>query len=147
MLGPFCALVGRKKSLFNDACQRIGFFRFVAQGCRRGCGRPAAVWSGDQKSAGPRANRVAPRYKIKNHLIARRKCCQGSESCTVSPHHRCRHPVRQRLNRKRRIEPAWIHQQTSIGDVHVRHAVDTSATIRDRRVGIVSHAATAELMG
>jgi len=26
---------------------------FVAQGCRRGCGRPAALSSGHQKSAGP----------------------------------------------------------------------------------------------
>src|SRR6478736_1931203 len=37
---------------------------FVAQGCRRGCGRPAALWSRHQKSAGPRTNRVAPRYKL-----------------------------------------------------------------------------------
>src|ERR1700730_2434246 len=54
-------------TLCNGSWQRM-VLRFVAQVCRRGCGRPAALLSGHQKSAGPRTNRVAPRYKSKSTL-------------------------------------------------------------------------------
>src|SRR2546430_12632255 len=52
----------RLRSREKIAMQRLGF-SFCSAGGRRVCGKPAAVWSGHQKSAGPRTDRVAPRYK------------------------------------------------------------------------------------
>ena len=47
--------------------------RFVVQGCRRGCGRPAALWSSQQKCVGaPQQTVVAPRYKLESIVIALR---------------------------------------------------------------------------
>ena len=55
---------------------------FSGEGCRRVCGRPAALSSGHQKSAGPRTNRVAPRYKLKS--ICRTSACFRAVTVTTS---------------------------------------------------------------
>ena len=71
---------------------------------------------------------MAPRYKLKIILIA------DIESGSVSPYHFRRCPVRQRLNRERGIESAWIYTFGTLWIRPLRSVTDEAGSFPMRQL-------------